>query len=117
VYLTIGNTTPYFHVLSVIFEEWLYSLYQGDEDLSYLITDKNTYNTHAHTRTQIACLLPKTNFCVYRSFCDYSYSQISIYIYIYKVAGVAVIFEVQRSSRSEARKEELRKQEFEVTWQ
>jgi hypothetical protein len=40
-----------------------------------------------------------------------------LYIYIYKVAGVAVIFEVQRSSRSEARKEELRKQEFEVTWQ
>ncbi|KAE7997672.1 hypothetical protein FH972_002285 [Carpinus fangiana] len=31
-----------------------------------------------------------------------------------QVAGVAVIFEVQRSSRSEARKEELRKQEFEA---
>lgn len=30
------------------------------------------------------------------------------------MAGAAVIFEVQRSSRSEARKEELRKQELEV---
>ncbi|RVW37973.1 hypothetical protein CK203_084210 [Vitis vinifera] len=30
-----------------------------------------------------------------------------------QVAGVAVIFEVQRSSRSEARKEEIRKQELE----
>lgn len=31
-----------------------------------------------------------------------------------QVAGAAVIFEVQRSSRSEARKEELRRQELEV---
>ncbi|XP_059284205.1 uncharacterized protein LOC132037674 [Lycium ferocissimum] len=31
-----------------------------------------------------------------------------------QVAGVAVIFEVQRSSRSEARKEEVRKQELEA---
>ncbi|KAK4569178.1 hypothetical protein RGQ29_004539 [Quercus rubra] len=30
------------------------------------------------------------------------------------VAGVALIFEVQRSARSEARKEEVRKQELEV---
>ncbi|XP_057948663.1 OPA3-like protein [Malania oleifera] len=35
-------------------------------------------------------------------------------IFIFSVAGAAVIFEVQRSSRSEARKEELRRQEFEV---
>ncbi|KAE7997670.1 hypothetical protein FH972_002285 [Carpinus fangiana] len=35
-------------------------------------------------------------------------------LFVFSVAGVAVIFEVQRSSRSEARKEELRKQEFEA---
>ncbi|KAM3704799.1 hypothetical protein ACB098_03G032300 [Castanea mollissima] len=33
-----------------------------------------------------------------------------------KVAGVAVIFEVQRSARSEAKKEEVRKQEVKVIW-
>lgn len=32
-----------------------------------------------------------------------------------QVAGAALIFEVQRSSRSEARKEELRRQELEVS--
>ncbi|KAK7312844.1 hypothetical protein VNO77_37026 [Canavalia gladiata] len=32
--------------------------------------------------------------------------------FVFSVAGAAVIFEVQRSSRSEARKEELRKQEI-----
>ncbi|RWV80605.1 hypothetical protein GW17_00058088 [Ensete ventricosum] len=31
-----------------------------------------------------------------------------------RVAGVALIFEVQRSARSEARKEEIRRQEIEV---
>ncbi|KAL2245698.1 optic atrophy 3 protein homolog [Sesamum indicum] len=35
-------------------------------------------------------------------------------LFVFTVAGVAVVFEVQRSSRSEARKEELRKQELEV---
>ncbi|XP_059438437.1 OPA3-like protein [Corylus avellana] len=35
-------------------------------------------------------------------------------LFVFSVAGAAVIFEVQRSSRSEARKEELRKQEFEA---
>ncbi|KAL5989513.1 hypothetical protein ACLOJK_010405 [Asimina triloba] len=35
-------------------------------------------------------------------------------IFVFSVAGVLVIFEVQRSARSEARKEELRKQELEV---
>ncbi|XP_021907780.1 OPA3-like protein [Carica papaya] len=35
-------------------------------------------------------------------------------LFIFTVAGAAVIFEVQRSSRSEARKEEIRKQELEV---
>ncbi|CAI9087363.1 OLC1v1021419C1 [Oldenlandia corymbosa var. corymbosa] len=35
-------------------------------------------------------------------------------IFVFTVAGVAVIFEVQRSSRSEAKKEELRRQEMEV---
>lgn len=35
-------------------------------------------------------------------------------LFVFSVAGVAVIFEVQRSSRSEARKEELRKQELEA---
>ncbi|XWS54118.1 hypothetical protein CRYUN_Cryun10bG0061200 [Craigia yunnanensis] len=34
-------------------------------------------------------------------------------LFVFTVAGAAVIFEVQRSSRSEARKEELRKQELE----
>ncbi|XP_057792414.1 OPA3-like protein [Salvia miltiorrhiza] len=34
--------------------------------------------------------------------------------FVFTVAGVALIFEVQRSSRSEARKEEMRKQELEV---
>ncbi|CAI9087362.1 OLC1v1021419C2 [Oldenlandia corymbosa var. corymbosa] len=34
-------------------------------------------------------------------------------IFVFTVAGVAVIFEVQRSSRSEAKKEELRRQEME----
>lgn len=34
-------------------------------------------------------------------------------LFVFTVAGVAVIFEVQRSSRSEARKEEIRKQELE----
>ncbi|TYJ29890.1 hypothetical protein E1A91_A06G097600v1, partial [Gossypium mustelinum] len=38
----------------------------------------------------------------------------SIYLPLSKVAGAAVIFEVQRSCRSEARKEERRKQELEV---
>jgi hypothetical protein len=33
---------------------------------------------------------------------------------LYKVAGGLVIFEVQRSARSEARKEEKRRQEIEV---
>ncbi|KAJ7947041.1 Optic atrophy 3 protein (OPA3) [Quillaja saponaria] len=35
-------------------------------------------------------------------------------VFVFTVAGVALIFEVQRSSRSEARKEELRKQELEA---
>nr|POE66274.1 opa3-like protein [Quercus suber] len=35
-------------------------------------------------------------------------------LFIFTVAGAAVIFEVQRSSRSEARKEELRKQELQA---
>ncbi|KAL1325275.1 hypothetical protein HN51_035358 [Arachis hypogaea] len=35
-------------------------------------------------------------------------------IFVFSVAGAAVIFEVQRSSRSEARKEELRRQEIEA---
>ncbi|KAH1056764.1 hypothetical protein J1N35_034829 [Gossypium stocksii] len=38
----------------------------------------------------------------------------SIHLPLSKVAGVAVIFEVQRSSRLEARKEEQRKQELDV---
>ncbi|XP_028122321.1 uncharacterized protein LOC114319495 [Camellia sinensis] len=33
-------------------------------------------------------------------------------VFVFSVAGVALIFEVQRSSRSEAKKEELRKQEL-----
>ncbi|XP_020596114.1 OPA3-like protein, partial [Phalaenopsis equestris] len=36
-------------------------------------------------------------------------------LFVFSVAGVVVVFEVQRSSRSEAKKEELRRQEFEVT--
>lgn len=35
-------------------------------------------------------------------------------LFVFTVVGVAVIFEVQRSARSEARKEEMRKQELEV---
>lgn len=35
-------------------------------------------------------------------------------LFVFSVAGVAVILEVQRSARSEARKEELRKQELEA---
>ncbi|OVA00003.1 Optic atrophy 3-like [Macleaya cordata] len=35
-------------------------------------------------------------------------------IFVFTVAGAAIIFEVQRSARSEARKEELRKQELEA---
>ncbi|MBA0855716.1 hypothetical protein Goshw_017920 [Gossypium schwendimanii] len=35
-------------------------------------------------------------------------------LFVFTVAGAAIIFEVQRSSRSEARKEEQRKQELEV---
>ncbi|TYI76863.1 hypothetical protein E1A91_D06G106400v1, partial [Gossypium mustelinum] len=38
----------------------------------------------------------------------------NIHLPLSKVAGAAVIFEVQRSSRSEARKEEQRKQELKV---
>uniref|UniRef100_A0A1D1YSK2 OPA3-like protein n=1 Tax=Anthurium amnicola TaxID=1678845 RepID=A0A1D1YSK2_9ARAE len=34
-------------------------------------------------------------------------------VFVFTVAGGAVIFEVQRSARSEARKEEMRKQEIE----
>ncbi|XP_042067800.1 OPA3-like protein [Salvia splendens] len=34
--------------------------------------------------------------------------------FVFTVAGVALVFEVQRSSRSEARKEEARKQELEL---
>uniref|UniRef100_A0A5B7BS81 Putative OPA3-like protein n=1 Tax=Davidia involucrata TaxID=16924 RepID=A0A5B7BS81_DAVIN len=34
-------------------------------------------------------------------------------IFVFSVAGVALIFEVQRNSRSEARKEEIRRQELE----
>ncbi|KAH6780642.1 Optic atrophy 3 protein [Perilla frutescens var. hirtella] len=34
--------------------------------------------------------------------------------FVFTVAGVALVFEVQRSSRSEARKEEMRKQELEA---
>ncbi|XAR66519.1 hypothetical protein NMG60_11012788 [Bertholletia excelsa] len=34
-------------------------------------------------------------------------------LFVFSVAGAALIFEVQRSSRSEAKKEELRKQELE----
>ncbi|KAL8468717.1 hypothetical protein ACS0TY_031786 [Phlomoides rotata] len=36
-------------------------------------------------------------------------------LFVFAVAGGAVVFEVQRSSKSEARKEELRKQELEVS--
>ncbi|KAK9268149.1 hypothetical protein L1049_010590 [Liquidambar formosana] len=35
-------------------------------------------------------------------------------LFVFSVAGAAVIFEVQRSARSEARKEEIRKRELEV---
>ncbi|KAI7740867.1 hypothetical protein M8C21_021967, partial [Ambrosia artemisiifolia] len=35
-------------------------------------------------------------------------------LFVFSVAGLAVIFEVQRSARSEAKKEEARKQELEV---
>lgn len=35
-------------------------------------------------------------------------------LFVFSVAGVAVIFEVQRSSRSEARKEEARRQELQA---
>ncbi|KAF3677816.1 putative GTP-binding protein TypA/BipA -like protein [Capsicum annuum] len=35
-------------------------------------------------------------------------------LFVFSVAGAAVIFEVQRSSRSEARKEEVRRQELEA---
>ncbi|KAM5578239.1 OPA3-like protein [Rosa sericea] len=35
-------------------------------------------------------------------------------LFVFTVAGTALIFEVQRSSRSEARKEELRKQELQA---
>lgn len=35
-------------------------------------------------------------------------------LFVFSVAGAAVIFEWQRSSRSEAKKEEIRKKEFEV---
>ncbi|XP_023554627.1 optic atrophy 3 protein homolog [Cucurbita pepo subsp. pepo] len=35
-------------------------------------------------------------------------------LFVFTVAGAAVIFEVQRNSRSEARKEELRRQELEA---
>ncbi|XP_004243395.1 uncharacterized protein [Solanum lycopersicum] len=35
-------------------------------------------------------------------------------LFVFSVAGVAVIFEVQRSSRSEARKEEVRRKELEA---
>ncbi|KAK2380814.1 hypothetical protein P8452_36974 [Trifolium repens] len=35
-------------------------------------------------------------------------------LFVFTVAGAAVIFEVQRSSRSEARKEELRRQEIQA---
>ncbi|XP_034701377.1 OPA3-like protein [Vitis riparia] len=35
-------------------------------------------------------------------------------LFVFTVAGAAVIFEVQRNSRSEARKEELRKQELQA---
>ncbi|XP_028088888.1 OPA3-like protein isoform X7 [Camellia sinensis] len=35
-------------------------------------------------------------------------------LFVFTVAGAAVIFEVQRSSRSEARKEELGKEEMQV---
>ncbi|KAK1322605.1 hypothetical protein QJS10_CPA03g00095 [Acorus calamus] len=34
-------------------------------------------------------------------------------LFVFSVAGVALIFEVQRSARSEARKEEMRRQEIE----
>lgn len=35
-------------------------------------------------------------------------------LFVFSVAGVALVFEVQRSSRSEARKEEMREQELEL---
>ncbi|KAA0052654.1 OPA3-like protein [Cucumis melo var. makuwa] len=35
-------------------------------------------------------------------------------VFVFSVAGAVVIFEVQRSARSEARKEEVRKQEIEA---
>lgn len=35
-------------------------------------------------------------------------------VFVFTVAGAALVFEVQRSSRSEAKKEELRRQEMEV---
>nr|XP_043622369.1 OPA3-like protein [Erigeron canadensis] len=38
-------------------------------------------------------------------------------IFVFTVAGVALIFEVQRNARSEAKKEEIRKQEIESLWQ
>lgn len=37
-------------------------------------------------------------------------------LFVFSVAGAAIIFEVQRSSRSEARKEELRRQEIQVVF-
>lgn len=45
----------------------------------------------------------------------YMYMFMCVCIYI-QVAGAAVIFEVQRSAKAEARKEELRKQQLEVMW-
>ncbi|KAK3030253.1 hypothetical protein RJ639_039836 [Escallonia herrerae] len=36
--------------------------------------------------------------------------------FVFTVAGVALIYEVQRGARSEARKEEMRRQEMEVTY-
>ncbi|EXC30546.1 hypothetical protein L484_015037 [Morus notabilis] len=35
-------------------------------------------------------------------------------VFVFSVAGIALIFEVQRSSRSEARKEEIRRKELEM---
>ncbi|KEH30719.1 optic atrophy 3 protein [Medicago truncatula] len=37
-------------------------------------------------------------------------------LFVFSVAGAAVIYEVQRNARSEARKEELRRQEIQVVF-
>lgn len=59
------------------------------------------------------CIIPSKANYIYQV--PLLYAQASMCMCV-QVAGAAVIFEVQRSSRSEARKEELRKQQLEVMW-